>query len=93
MSFAAYLVTLKPWRIRCINCGAVLHAGPFAYAWTAAHVLLGLGMVKLYLAFAVQGIIASPAGVLMFIAASLAIVFITAYVIPWMFVDRIYHAE
>jgi ribosomal protein S27E len=93
LSFATFLVTLNPWRIRCVNCGATLHVGPLGYAWMAFHVVLGLALVKLYLAFAVQGVIASPAGVLMFISASLALVFITAYVIPWMFLDGVYRAE
>jgi uncharacterized protein (DUF983 family) len=92
LSFAAYLVTINPWRVRCVNCRAPLHAGPLGYLWIAAHVVLGLGLVKLYLTFAVEGVIASPAGVLMFVAASLAIVFITAYVIPWMFFDGLYRA-
>ena len=90
LSFASYLVTINPWRVRCVNCGAALHAGALGYLWAAAHVLLGLALVKLYLTFAVEGVIASPAGVLMFIAGSLAIVFITAYVIPWMFFDGLY---
>ena len=90
LSFAGFLVTLNAWRIRCINCDAPLRLGPIGYVWTAAHVLLGLALVRLYLTFAVEGVIASPAGVIMFIAASLALVFITAYVIPWMFFGNLY---
>jgi uncharacterized protein (DUF983 family) len=91
LSFATFLVTINPWKIRCVNCGESLRVGPLGYLWVALHVLLGLGLVKLYLGFAVQGVIATPAGVLMFVAASLALVFMTAYVIPWMFFDRLYH--
>jgi hypothetical protein len=93
LSFATFLVTLNPWRIRCVNCGTRLHVGPIGYVWVALHVLLGLALVKLYLGFAEDGVIATPAGVLMFVAASLALVFLTAYVIPWMFLGGLYRAE
>lgn len=92
LSFATFLVTLNPWRIRCVNCGTALRAGPIAYVWAALHALLGLWLVKVYLGFAVDGVIASPAGVVMFMSASIALVFMTAYVIPWMFLENLYRA-
>ena len=93
ISFATYLVTLNPWRIRCVNCGEALRVGPIGYLWTALHVVLAVALVRLYLGFAVRGVIATPAGVVMFIVGSLAIVFMTAYVIPWMFFDGLYRVE
>lgn len=93
MSFAAFLVTLNPWRIRCINCSVPLRAGFLGYVWTALHVALALALVRLYLTFAVEGVISSPTGVLMFVCASLALVFMTAYVIPWMFLGGLYRVE
>ena len=92
LSFATLLVTLNPWQIRCVNCGAALRVGPVGYAWSAFHVVLAVALVNLYIDFAMSGVIASPTGVLMFIAACLALIFMTAYVIPWMFLSTLYRA-
>ena len=92
LSFAGLLVTLNPWRIRCVNCGAPLRLGPIGFVWTALHVLLAFGLVRLYVVLAIGGVIDSPTGVVLFTAASLALIFMTAYVIPWMFLTHLYRA-
>jgi uncharacterized membrane protein YdbT with pleckstrin-like domain len=90
LSFPRFMFTLNPWRIQCMSCDAELHAGPIAYVWTALHVVLGLALVSAYKRMVVDGIIASSSGVLMFIAAVFALIFLTAYVIPWMFLKNMY---
>src|SRR5450759_1039311 len=92
LSFASFLVTLNPFRINCVNCGAALRAGPITYAWTALHVLIGVGLLKLYPSFVVSGVIASVAGAVMYIIGIFSLLFITAYVIPWVFLKNTYRA-
>lgn len=93
LSFARFLVTLNPWRIQCVSCGTDLKAGPTGYTWVILHLILGFGLVNLYQKLTLDGVIASPAGVLIFVIATLAIVFLTAYVIPWMFLTDLYRVD
>ena len=93
ISFSRFLVTLNPWRIQCISCGTDLRAGPTAYTWVILHLILGIGLVSLYQKLTVDGVIASSAGLFVFLAATVALVFLTAYVIPWMFLSDIYRVD
>ena len=93
LSFATFLVTLNPFRIHCVNCGVELRAGPIAYVWTALHVLLGVGLVQVYRSLMVSGVIASVTGAVMFIIGVFGLLFVTAYVIPWVFLRNTYRAE
>jgi uncharacterized protein (DUF983 family) len=93
ISFARFLVTLNPWRIQCASCGTDLRAGPTAYTWVILHLILGFGLVSLYQRLTLNGVINSSTGVLLFVAATLAIVFLTAYVIPWMFLSDVYRVD
>jgi hypothetical protein len=90
LSFASFLVTLNPFRINCVNCGARLRAGPIAYLWAAAHLLIAVELVRLYRALVVAGVIGSLAGSVMFVIGVFGLLFITAYVIPWMFLPSTY---
>jgi hypothetical protein len=92
LSFASFLVTLNPFRINCVNCGVALRGGPIAYAWAALHVLIGVGLVMLYRSFVVSGVIVSVAGAVMYIIGIFGLLFITAYVIPWVFLKNTYRA-
>src|SRR5437879_3302869 len=90
LSFASFLVTLNPFRITCVNCGARLRASSIAYAWAALHIVIGLGLVKLYQSFVVSGVISSVAGALIYLVGVFGLLFMTAYVIPWMFLRNTY---
>ncbi len=90
LSFASFLVTLNPFRITCVNCGAALRAGPIAYAWAGLHLLLGVGLVRLYRTMVVSGVIGSVGGAVMYVIGVFGLVFVTAYVIPWMFLPSTY---
>jgi hypothetical protein len=92
LSFASFLVTLNPFRINCVNCGAALRAGPIAYIWAAMHLLIGVGLVWLYRSMVVAGVIESVAGAVMFVIGVFGLLFITAYVIPWMFLPSAYRS-
>lgn len=90
LSFATLLVTLNPFRVTCVSCGAALRARPVVYWWTAAHILLGVGLVWLYHSMIMRGVIISLVGAVMFIIGIAGLVFVTAYVIPWMFMPGAY---
>jgi hypothetical protein len=92
LSFASFLATLNPIRIRCVNCGAALRAGPIAYAWAALHLLIGVGLVRLYLRLVGAGVIGSVGGRVMYAIGVFGLLFVTAYVIPWMFLPRMYRS-
>jgi hypothetical protein len=92
LSFASFLVTLNPFRINCVNCGAALRAGPIAYVWTALHVLIGVGLVQLYRSLVVSGVIGSVTGAVMYVIGIFGLLFVTAYVIPWMFLPSTYRS-
>jgi hypothetical protein len=92
LSFASFLVTLNPFRIRCVNCGAALRAGPIAYAWAALHLLIGIGLVRLYRSMVVTGVIGSVGGAVMYVIGIFGLLFVTAYVIPWMFLPSTYRS-
>jgi uncharacterized protein (DUF983 family) len=93
ISFARFMVTVNPWRLHCVNCGADLRAGPTAYTWTVLHLLLALALVSVYKRLTVDGVIASTTGLFVFLAATVALVFLTAYVIPWMFLTDLYRVN
>jgi len=92
LSFASFLVTLNPFRIRCVNCGAALRAGPIVYVWTALHLLIGVGLVLLYRSMVVTGVIGSVGGAVMYVIGIFGLLFVTAYVIPWMFLPSAYRS-
>lgn len=92
LSFASFLVTLNPFRINCVNCGVPLRAGPIAYAWAALHLLLGLWLVRLYRSLVVSGVIVSATGAVMYVIGVFGLLFVTAYVIPWMFFPNTYRS-
>src|SRR3954468_817946 len=93
LSFASLLVTLNPFRVTCVNCGAPLKAAPIAYLWTGVHILIGVGLVELYRRLVVEGVIVSIAGAIMYVIAIFGLLFVTAYVIPWMFISGAYRAR
>src|SRR5258708_39966470 len=84
LSFASFLVTLNPFRISCVGCGARLRAGPIAYVWAALHLLIAVALVRLDRGMVVAGMIGSLAGAGIFVTGALCLVFGTAYVIPRM---------
>ncbi len=92
LSFASFLVTLNPFRISCVGCGARLRAGPIAYVWAALHLLIAVGLVRLYRGMVVAGMIGSLAGAVMFVIGVFGLLFVTAYVIPWMFLPSTYRS-
>jgi hypothetical protein len=92
LSFASLLVTLNPFRITCVNCGVALKARPIAYAWMAMHVVIGIALVQLYRSLVLNGVIASMAGAIMYVIGIFGLLFVTAYVIPWMFMPGAYRA-
>jgi hypothetical protein len=92
LAFASFLVTLNPFRITCVNCGASLKAGPIAYLWAALHVVIGVGLVQLYRSLVLSGAIASVAGAVMYLIGIFGLLFVTAYVIPWMFLPATYRS-
>src|SRR5258708_6095046 len=92
LSFASFLVTLNPFRISCVGCGARLRAGPIAYVWAALHMLIAVGLVRLYRGMVVAGMIGSLAGAVMFVIGVFGLLFVTAYVIPWMFLPSTYRS-
>lgn len=92
LSFASFLVTLNPFRINCVNCGAALRAGRIAYLWAGLHVLIGVGLVWLYRSLVVSGVIISAVGAVMFVIGIFGLLFVTAYVIPWMFLPGTYRS-
>ncbi len=86
-SFGQWLRTLDPFNVECTRCRASLRAAPLAYAWTLLHVPIGIGIVAMIRSPAAR---ASLAMLVAFSIVALAILFVTAYVIPYYFLDRSY---
>ena len=93
LSFASLLITLNPFRVTCVNCGAPLKAGPIAYLWVGIHIVIGIGLADLFHRLVVDGIIVSITGAVMYLIGIFGLLFITAYVIPWMFMPGVYRAR
>lgn len=79
LTFSQFLRSMNPMRIRCGRCDAELKAGPFAYFWTVLHVPIAIGLVAL------RGTIGW-----WLLPLAIAVVFCTAYVIPYFAFHRLY---
>src|SRR5947207_2605685 len=90
LPFGRFLSTLNPFRIQCAHCQTPLRAGPLAYIWTVLHVPIGAGIVRWH--FWV-GRIESPRAVLDFFLGAAAILFCTAYVVPYLAFKRMYRVD
>lgn len=86
-SFGQWLRTLDPFNVECTRCHASLRAAPLAYAWTLLHVPIGIGITAMLRLPAAK---ASFAMLVVLSVVALAILFVTAYVMPYYYLDRCY---
>lgn len=86
-SFGKWIRTLDPFNVECRSCHAALRAAPLAYIWTLVHVPIGIGITAMLRSPAARGSL----GILVVLSVmALAILFVTAYVIPYYYIDRCY---
>jgi hypothetical protein len=89
LSFGEFMTTLNPLRIVCRHCSARLRAGPIPYVWILLHGVLAVGLVEGRAWLRSVGMLNDA----IFLLAALALFFCTAFVIPWVWLDRAYRAE
>jgi hypothetical protein len=77
-------------RLTCDHCGARLQARYPAYLWTAAHFPAWLGIAWLWRELRDRGVLRTSWGTSLFVAGTLAFIFLTAWVIPWRWFKRVY---
>ncbi len=90
LPFGRLLRTINPMRITCAHCSAQLAAGSMAYIWTALHVPLAIGLVWIRRELYAQGAFQVAWAPYVFYISAIALVFATAYVIPWFGFARMY---
>ncbi len=90
LAFSKLLMTLNPFAIQCAHCAARLRAGPSAYLWTLFHVPIGAGIWMIGRLLAAAGILDSPWGLVAYLVCAAALVFFTAYVVPWLAFKNLY---
>ena len=90
VQFSQWLLTLNPFKIQCRHCEARLRAGAGAYVWTLFHVPLGAGVILLGRGFARSGVFEASWTSPLFVLGAIALLFSTAYVIPWLGFKDVY---
>ena len=93
LAFSKFLITLNPFAIQCAHCATRLHAGPTAYLWTLFHVPIAAGIWTIGRRLSAAGIFDSPWGLTAYLVCAIALVFCTAYVVPWLAFKNLYRVE
>ena len=60
------------------------------YLWTGFHVFIALGLLRFGIWIHERGVLSWPRDLPWFILPAIIVLFVTAYVIPWVFFDRGY---
>ena len=87
LTFSKFLRTLNPFQIQCNHCNAHLEAGFMAKLWTLCHIPIAAGLVWVGTQ---AGLLTSSWRIVVFFVAAAAVLFCTAYVIPYFAFSRIY---
>ena len=90
LPFTQWICKLNPFRIQCSHCLAQLEAGFTATLWSLCHLPIGFGLVWLYQRLDEAGLFASSWYFAGFLTGAAALLFCTAYVIPYLTFKRVY---
>jgi len=88
--FTKWLRTLNPFKIECNHCSTQLEGGFVAHLWTLCHFPIGAGLFWIGGRFDQAGLFGSSLGYVGFVVGAAAVVFCTAYVIPYFLLSRCY---
>lgn len=91
--FLKWLGTLTPFWIECSHCHTKLRAGGIAHLWTLLHLFIGGGLIWLWVVAGRNGYLDSSWGMGLFMISAVALIFCTAYVIPYFAFDHAYRIE
>lgn len=83
----------SPFRRVCNNCGARLRAGGVAYLWTLLHLPIGIGFLWAWRDLRDGGYLDSGLGVGGFMLLTAAVIFTTAFVIPYFWLGGVYRVD
>ena len=89
LTFSKWLCKLNLFRIQCSHCNAHLEAGFMPYLWTLGHIPIGVGLVWVGERFYQARLFSSSWGLVGFFVGAAAVLFCTAYVIPYFAFSRV----
>jgi hypothetical protein len=90
LAFSKFVMTLNPFAIQCGHCATRLRAGPWAHVWTLFHAPIGVGIWIIGRRLAAAGLFDSLWGPVAYWACAAALLFFTAYVVPWLAFKNLY---
>jgi hypothetical protein len=83
----------SPFRRVCNNCGARLRAGGLGYLWTLLHLPIAASIWWVWRTLRDGGYLESGLGVGGFVLLTAAVIFATAFVIPYFAFNSVYRVE
>lgn len=83
----------SPFRRVCNNCRARLRAGGLVHLWTLLHLPIAAGILWAWRTLRDGGYLDTGLGVGGFMLLTAAVIFTTAFVIPYLWFDGVYRVE
>lgn len=91
LTFSKFLMTLIPFAIQCGHCATRLRAGSDAHLWTLFHATIGAGIwIIIGRRLAATGLFDSPWGLVAYLACAAVLIFLSAFVVPWLAFKNLY---
>lgn len=90
LAFSKFLMTLNPFAIQCAHCATRLRAGLGAHLWTLFHFPIGAGIFILGRRLVAAGLFDSPWGLVAYSACAAVLIFLSAFVVPWLAFKKLY---
>lgn len=81
--FARWMRTRDPFHLTCVHCHSELTVGAAGWIWTLLHVPLAAGLVSLHNTLRTNGLLEGWWAFTGYSTLALALVFVTAWVVPW----------